>query len=290
MHANTPISNRRTSNGPTTRYFSGDNSVFKPPDRSNWHNLYGRDRLRGGFSYRVRALERPVVRSPNFVVELRGVSGCMLDDEVSKVVELCESKPDGFRFCRKGDVVLELFFTEWMQALEGIVCMWKLRFDGFHNLTPVVVSELLLPSDVAELDGRLRDLFCERLEGYLKGPLVQRLEKRMESLADELACIFKKKFNKISVHTLLSKKRDGLNEERELIARRLREFRTAVECIICYLQEKKLGDGRVLKLDGHIDMGRLYQLISREVKRLEDGLPIYSFRQEILQIIKDHQV
>ncbi|CAM8888095.1 unnamed protein product [Rhodiola kirilowii] len=295
MRGAAPIPTRRTADGPL-RNGSADKRAFRPPDQShrNSPSIYARDRPRGGIqsAYRGnRTSEGMRYRPPNFVVELRGERGSMSDEEVRSVLEKCKLKPDGFRLYRSGKVALELFFTEWIHALEGTVSMWELRFDGFHSWTPAVVSRVLLPSDMVELEDRLKVLFCERLEGYLKGALVEKWLNRLDSVLDDLACISKKlkKPNKIAVHNELSRKKDGLMEERELISKRLKEFRSAMECIIGYLREKP-DAGKIFKFDGDFDMGRIYQLIMREVKRLEDGLPIYSFRQEILQIIKDHQM
>uniref|UniRef100_A0A7N0TIA9 RNA helicase n=1 Tax=Kalanchoe fedtschenkoi TaxID=63787 RepID=A0A7N0TIA9_KALFE len=292
MRGAIPIPTRRTHNA------SSDNRAFKPPDHwtSRTASMCGADRPRGGVQSsdgRNRSTEKVDYLPPNFVVELRGERGVKSDDEARALVEKCKSKAEGFRWFRGGrGVALELYFTEWMQALEGTVSMWELRFDGLHNWTPAVVSKVLLPSDVVELDERLKILFCERVEGLVKGEVVGRWEKRMECVLDNIARLakkMKKRFYSLAVHKELSTEMAGLKEERQLVSQRLREFRAAMECVIGYLQGKS-DVGKVFKFDGHFDWGRIYQLIMREVKRLEDGLPIYSFRQEILRIVEVQQV
>lgn len=301
MRRTVPIAPRRPPDGATNA--ASDNCAFRPPDnRQNSSNrppfqFYGNDRHRESFrpfQSGIRVSERVVERRvPNFVVELRGECGGKTDGEIRDMVEKCRLKPDGFKWWRSGKVGLELYFTEWSVALEGIVCIWELRFDGVHNWLPAVVSRKLLPSDLVELDERLKVLFCERLMGYLKGGIVERVQTRLDKVNADITCVCKKlkMFNNIFVHKELEKERTALREERELISKRLREFRCGVECIIGYLKGNSGScSGKVFKFDGEFDWGRIYLLITREIKRFDDGLPIYSCRQEIFQVIQSNQV
>ncbi|KAF2283943.1 hypothetical protein GH714_017447 [Hevea brasiliensis] len=49
-------------------------------------------------------------------------------------------------------------------------------------------------------------------------------------------------------------------------------------------------NGHVFTLEGDFDWERIHRLVLREIRRLEDGLPIYSHRQEILRKICGKQV
>ncbi|CAM8936323.1 unnamed protein product [Rhodiola kirilowii] len=284
-----PIPKRRDRDGPNSNA-SDDNRAFRPPDQSNSRplSIHGRNRQLGGFPSTPK---REDTRPWSFVLELRGVRGRMSDEEIKAVIEKCT--PDDSLWYRNGKFALVLFFSEWKEAMEGTVFMWKLRFDGLHNWTPVLVSKMIQrqPTDlVDQLDERLKVVFCAGMEVYLKGAIVKRWEKRMDQVLDDIACISKKlkSFNKVWVHNKLQSERDALKDERELISNRLREFRSAMECVIGYLRGKP-DIGNAFKFDGTFDWVRIYQLILREIKRLDDALPIYSFRQEILQIIKDQQ-
>uniref|UniRef100_A0A7N0V7R6 RNA helicase n=1 Tax=Kalanchoe fedtschenkoi TaxID=63787 RepID=A0A7N0V7R6_KALFE len=286
MHGVIPITICRTGGG------SLDNRAVKPPDQgtSTPGRMHGSDRPLGevrSVDGRNRSAERP-----NFVVELRGERGVKSEEEVRAVAERYGSKADGFRWFGGGrGVAMELYFTEWRQALEGTVSMWERRFDGLHNWAPAVVSKVMLPSDAAELDEKLKAVFCERVEGLVEGEVAERWEKRMSALLDDIARVSKqlKRFNSLAVNKKLTDDMAGLKEERELVSKRLREFRAAMECVVGYLRGKT-DVGKVFKFDGDLDWERIYLLIRREVKRLEGGLPIYSFRQEILRVLDDNQM
>ena len=46
----------------------------------------------------------------------------------------------------------------------------------------------------------------------------------------------------------------------------------------------------IFKLDGSFDWKRLHCLIKRERRRLEEGLPIYAFRWDVLHAIHSQQL
>ena len=68
-----------------------------------------------------------------------------------------------------------------------------------------------------------------------------------------------------------------------------------MECLLHYLEENKWEETGeavlpIFKLEGGFDWKRVYSLIKRERRRLQEGLPIYAFRQDILQAIHFQQV
>ena len=104
-----------------------------------------------------------------------------------------------------------------------------------------------------------------------------------------------KKHNRINVFEELSRKKAGLESEKGLIERRIKEFKSAMKCILNHLE----GTSSVACQDEGFEVfrfSRLYEwvrihcLIRSECRRLEDGLPIYAFRREILQEIYNQQV
>lgn len=95
--------------------------------------------------------------------------------------------------------------------------------------------------------------------------------------------------------------RRGLVDEKHQVERRLKEFDSAMDCILKHLAEGADMEGadvevedrrsvNVLKFDGRCDWKRIHCLIRRECRRLEDGLPIYAYRKDILREIHDQKV
>ncbi|KAI7729095.1 hypothetical protein M8C21_019433 [Ambrosia artemisiifolia] len=91
------------------------------------------------------------------------------------------------------------------------------------------------------------------------------------------------------------KKKEGNVCESKLIRRRVSEFKSAMECIIDYLNRRGFDRDRsdvvkVLMLEGWFDWVKRYSMIKRECKRLDDGLHIYANHQDILLQIHSQQV
>ncbi|CAK7324252.1 unnamed protein product [Dovyalis caffra] len=91
----------------------------------------------------------------------------------------------------------------------------------------------------------------------------------------------------------------GLNEREKRVdggkgfdCERLREFKVAMKCILKYIEGGGKGEGslEVFVSDGEIDCERIHRLVLREIRRLEDGLPIYADRQQILETIRSKQL
>ena len=87
----------------------------------------------------------------------------------------------------------------------------------------------------------------------------------------------------------------ALEAERDLVIKRLEEFKNAMMSIVRFL--KRSGDGvgevddvDVFSLEGEYDWPRVHSLIRRECRRLDDGLPIYAYRQNILKKVYGQQV
>lgn len=118
----------------------------------------------------------------------------------------------------------------------------------------------------------------------------------MKQKCDEIAEVAEllKKRNRVVVYSELEERKKVMSAERDLIAKRVREFKAGVKCILGYLEGKKEGkeeEGfQVFVFDGRFDWERIHRIVLREIRRLEDGLPIYAYRQQILERIHGGQV
>ena len=147
------------------------------------------------------------------------------------------------------------------------------------------------------MDCRLRPVFARHVKGLMmmeEGKEVkfgmdecERLAKEISRLSSSLS-----KPLRIGTQNELMKKKKGLVDEKNLVERRLKEFESAMQCLLKYLEDG--GDDvegvKVFRFDGGFDWKRIHCLIKRECRRLEDGLPIYAYRRDILQEIHYQQV
>lgn len=176
---------------------------------------------------------------------------------------------------------------------------WQGLLNGYLSFTPKLIRNVLLPSDIEEFNSRLNVLFTERIVGFMEGELVKKWEKKMEVVNDEIGRIelLLKKQNRLVLFTELSKRKDWNVSERNLIRKRINEFKFGMECILDYLARNN-GNGngngndgvKVLILKGKFDWSKIYWMIKRECRRLDDELPIYADRRDILSQIRSQQV
>ncbi|XP_043708629.1 ATP-dependent RNA helicase DEAH11, chloroplastic-like [Telopea speciosissima] len=174
---------------------------------------------------------------------------------------------------------------------------WERRLDGAHFLDPFMKTNGFLPSDMDELRERLKALFVSRVKSLLDGEEVKRWQKKLELTCDEIADVSNslKKYNTFVVSDKLKSKKKGLMTARELIAKRIREFRSAMNCILDYLDGLTFPDisdetVQVLRFSGDFNWSRIHQVMLREIRHLDEGLPIYASRKEIIQEIYSKQV
>ena len=94
----------------------------------------------------------------------------------------------------------------------------------------------------------------------------------------------------------LNDKKKALTAERLMISKRLKEFKGGMRSLLRCLEDGEIENEEkeetvdVFRIDGEFDWKRIHRLILREFRRLEDGLPIYAHRQEILTRIHGEQV
>lgn len=233
----------------------------------------------------------------NFTVELRSDHRKFQKADIEGFIANYKSKPDNVKIFNSGPVAGSLFFQRWADASDAVVYLWKARLNGDHSFTPRLVSTVLVQSDIYDLSDQLKTLFTAHVRGLIEGDPVKKWQNIMNALSDDIAKIspLLKKHNKISVFEELNKKREGLKSERELILRRLKEFKAAMNCIIDHVEGTTTSEKGCELIDlfqFHDDLNwkRIHHLIKRECQRLEDGLPMYAYRQEILRHISSNQV
>ncbi|KAG6722000.1 hypothetical protein I3842_03G140100 [Carya illinoinensis] len=251
-----------------------------------------------------RRLDRPPERTappsrPNFILQLRSNRRGPQNPNIESVIAQCKPSPDNSRVFQSSSVAGALYFSQWTNVLEALVNLWVSRFDGAHGFEPMVVSNISVPSDRAELRDRLQTLFTDRVRGLMDGEEVNKWRKKLQCTSDDMRKVtaMLRRPNPFLRRDHLCNKQEGLIAERDLIARRLREFESAMYCILSHLEGKRnaleeISDEGVelFMFSEVIDWNQVYSLISRECRRLEDGLPIYAYRKEILQHIHVQQI
>lgn len=163
-------------------------------------------------------------------------------------------------------------------------------------MTPELTSNVLVPSDTDELESRLKALFASHVKGLMEGKEVKRLVEEKDRLSKEIQRVSWLLSKPLSIPVLTQKREEkkGLETEKNLIEMRLKEFRNAMECVLKYMNgENKVDDDGVAVFRFHgknLDWNRIHCLIMRELRRLEQGLPVYAYRSHILQEIHYQQV
>ncbi|XP_009615427.1 ATP-dependent RNA helicase DEAH11, chloroplastic-like [Nicotiana tomentosiformis] len=251
-------------------------------------------------SYRFdRPPEKPIQKPPNFIVQLCSTHRVLTRPQLNSLISKLPFTPQNSFVFSSGFVVGTLLYEQWNQALDVTVELWKLKLKSEHFYTPFVKENIEVSSDKEELNNSLKGVFLDHLYGILDGVLVQIWEQKLGFLMNEIDGVSSllRKHNRIGVYGELCKKRKGLEAERDLIKLRIDEFKNGIKCIIQYLEEGGKGfveneEGfRVLKFGGEeFDWDRIHCLMMRECRRLDDGLPIFAFRQQILKQIHCQQV
>ncbi|KAI3691505.1 hypothetical protein L2E82_49867 [Cichorium intybus] len=236
-------------------------------------------------------------RRPNFEIELCSQNNDHNSYNRHEIVTLMgkfKCDPDDFFIYEKGVVAGRFFYQQWPNALETIVYLWEVLLNGGLSFVPRLRQNLILPSDTEEFNSRLRVLFSERIKGFIEGELVKKWERKLDQVSNEIVKLdaLLRKPKTVTTHMELSKKKEGFVREKTLIGRRIAEFKSGMECILDYVNGKVLdtSDVKVLKLKGNIVWSKIHWLIKRECRRLDDGLPIYADRRDIIWQIHCQQV
>lgn len=226
-----------------------------------------------------------------FSVELRSDGRGFNKADVEALISKCKYKPEGFDVLSFGSVAARLYFRRWIDALEATVYFWEIRLDGVHLLTPCLMPS---PCDMNKLRDRLRALFTDRVLQLMEGDLVQKWQRKLGLVIKEIDGVVAllRKLNRINVCEELLMKKAGLDSEKSLIEKRIEEFKSSMTTILNHLEGTLAScDGvELFRFRRSFEWVRIHCLIRRECRRLEDGLPIYACRQEILTEIYNQQV
>ncbi|KAL7230641.1 hypothetical protein ACSBR2_009005 [Camellia fascicularis] len=226
-----------------------------------------------------------------FSVELRSDGRGFNKADVEALISKCKYKPEGFDVLSFGSVAARLYFRRWIDALEATVYFWEIRLDGVHLLTPCLMPS---PCDMNKLRDRLRALFTDRVLQLMEGDLVQKWKRKLGLVMKEIDGVLAllRKLNRINVCEELLMKKAGLDSEKSLIEKRIEEFKSSMTTILNHLEGTLASCDAVelFRFRRSFEWVRIHCLIRRECRRLEDGLPIYACRQEILTEIYNQQV
>ncbi|CAL5358288.1 unnamed protein product [Camellia sinensis] len=149
-----------------------------------------------------------------------------------------------------------------------------------------------------ELQERVKGLFVCHVESLLEGEVMQRMVKKREVLqneAENLSARLRKPQKLGLLYGELPGKAKGLRDEIGLITNRMEEFRSAMKWILNYLQGNNSkdsvisGETEVFKFEDGLDLSRIHCIVMRECRRLEEGLPIYGFRLDIIRKVRSEQ-
>lgn len=249
--------------------------------------------------YRDRPPGPPPGR-PNFIVQLRRDSPKEVkQSDAESVIRRLRFQPQKSNFIPPpNQLSAALFYEQWSEALGTMVQLWGMKLNDEEFLfSPRLVANVEAPSDRIELNSRLKVLFLEKLKELKEGELVQRWRKKLEALMEEhrrVSGLVHNHNSSMRVFNELWEKREGLDGERNVISNRIEEFRSALRCIEEYLKEEGMNkemDVEVFQfVGGNIEWERIYKLMMRECRRLDDGLPIYAHRRGIMRQIHCEQV
>ncbi|KAJ0039831.1 hypothetical protein Pint_27628 [Pistacia integerrima] len=272
------------------RSFHRQNSHYHPPN----YNYHYRPKLPPN-----PQRPPPPTTTPNFVIHLPFPSSACSKPHLQNIVSklnLCHQK------AVSSPTYCSFFFGQWVDTLNAMVSLWESRLNGVHNLTPKLVANVVVPSDKDELEERLKLLFTDHIRRLMEGETVKKWQRKKDEKSDEIAAVSAKMSGKnrlsLSLFNELNEEKKVLLQERDLIVRRVREFKSAMRCLLkcigCQSVEDECAEAglgfELFRLeDERFDWGKMQALIFRECKRLEAGLPIYVHRQEILKRIYDDQ-
>lgn len=222
--------------------------------------------------------------NPSFSVRKRAIS---------TVASLCGVPEESVHVPQLGRVAGSFGFRQWIDALSAVVALWDLRLRGKHGFVPELVPNVVVPSDVDELRDRLRDLFSAHVLSLLQnGESLKKVRGEIDEKSRRIESFASKRGLRLEVFD----KKKALEAERDLIVKRLEEFKIAMMSIVKFLRRSDCSevdredDVDVFSLVGDYDWPRIHSLIRRECRRLDDGLPIYAHRRTILKKIHGQQV
>ncbi|GMJ08687.1 hypothetical protein like AT4G01020 [Hibiscus trionum] len=243
-----------------------------------------------------------VFRRPNFIIQLlHDYSPSPSEpNNIQTLISQLDPSPESSRILTTGKIAAFLTFQEWNQTLSSVLHLWRSRLDGSHHYTPNLISNIIVPSDAVELEQNLKTLFSSHITGLMDGELVKKWQRKINEKSDEIASLsaqMSKRNYLLRRFYELNDTKKALMAERSAISKRLKEFKGGMGSLLRCLEDGVVMGNEeddkgveVFRVEGELDWKRIHQLILRECRRLEDGLPIYAHRQEILTRIHCEQI
>ncbi|XP_019193603.1 PREDICTED: ATP-dependent RNA helicase DEAH11, chloroplastic-like [Ipomoea nil] len=291
MHRPGVLDTARRNRPPEKLYYTESGHCYRPrqPYQHQWNSQFSnrRDRFPG-----------PPKTQQKFVIQFRSSSRTLKRSELDELIEKLPSPPQSSYVFDSGSVLGTLFYEQWSEAVEVVVKLWRIRLDGGLPVAPSLVENAEVSSKKEELKDRLRGVFLEKLEGLMEGELVQKCRQKLELLEAEIKKVSKLlgRPKRIALANELLNKKEAFVAEKDLIAKRIAELKNGVSCIVLQLEGKYSGEDvhgdstALFNFETEFNWDRILHLIKRECRRLEDGLPIFAFREEILKQIDSQQV
>ncbi|CAN8236817.1 unnamed protein product [Cochlearia groenlandica] len=243
---------------------------------------------------------------PNFIIQLvnprnsdTNLSFSARKQKIVSLASLCEIPEKSIHVPQFGSIAGSFGFAQWVDALSAVVALWDKRLKGKHGFVPELISNVVVPSDMDELRERLCDLFSAYVLSLVENlDIVKKLRYQIDVMSRQVKSFSSKRGLTVEVF----EKRKDLEAEKDLLVKRLEEFINAMNGIVRFLkgrdgyesyvaeEEQEEEDVPVFKLGGSYDWLRIHSLIRRECRRVEDGLPIYTNRRNILKRIHREQI
>ncbi|CAL0320377.1 unnamed protein product [Lupinus luteus] len=286
----------------TTRHHHNSQLQPPPPPPPSSHGGHNSRPTRHSFYHWKPGVHPPgnnsTVRRPSFGITLLPGRRCFRRDDVAAVISECNSKPENTSFSGGDRVTAVLGFRQWCDALDAVGWFWQSRLKELHDLTPELTSSVLTRSHMHELERRLKNLFSYHVKCLMEGKEVKRLSVEIERLSKEIESVSKmlSKPLPIPVYNQRKEKKKGFETEKKLIEKRVREFKNAMECLVKKFEEEEENNEdeesvvSVFKFEGRLDWMKVHCIITRERRRLEEGLPIYAYRTDIIQNVHSQQI
>ncbi|XP_022775002.1 ATP-dependent RNA helicase DEAH11, chloroplastic-like [Durio zibethinus] len=286
------------------RHHSYQNDHHQRPDFRSVNNQYQRRSYPPPAPNDVGSTNSNILQRPNFIIQLlpdfsSPSSFPSKPNDLQTLISQLKPSPESFLIHTTGKIAASLCFREWTQTLSAILSLWSSRLDGSYHYTPNLISSFLVPSDTVELIQNLKTLFSNHIKGLMEGELVKKWQKRIEEKSDEIADVsgqMGKRHYPMGRFFDLNEKKKASMAERSMISKRLKEFKGGMRSLLRCLEDGEIGNEEeeealeVFRVVGEFDWKRIHKLILREFRRLEDGLPIYAHRQEILTRIHGEQI
>ncbi|XP_065870868.1 ATP-dependent RNA helicase DEAH11, chloroplastic-like isoform X1 [Euphorbia lathyris] len=228
---------------------------------------------------------------PIFVVKLLSNNNTPQNHRsLDSILSECNPKPVKIFPKPSATIFASLQFQLQSDAFDAVVYLWERRLAGDHMLTPVVYFR-----DSGDVDERILSLFLLYVQKLFHGDSVEKLERKVRDLSIEIEkAVVPLLRRHLPLHTFKERdaRRKSLRGEMDGLLKRIEEFKSALNSVMDYLEGKEVEEFAVLgfKNEQGFNWSKIHCLLLRECRRLEDGLPIYGFRKEILEQIHLQQV